>query len=131
MKAPEASERVGPEIADQNAVRKTVRGGFRAQKRARLAPGTQRGRVFTAARLWRTAGAAICVLVLLGTSPGSDLAGHFCGFAYGALLGTATAWWPGPRRIPELAQRLLEMAVLATFMAAWRLAGLAGPGAAP
>ncbi len=78
-----------------------------------------------ALRTGQALGAGLCILVLLGTAPTSDLEGHFYGFFYGALGGAGTALLPTRKPLPELVQRLLEMAALAVFMAAWRRAGLA------
>lgn len=78
-----------------------------------------------ALRAGQALGAGLCILVLLGTAPASDLEGHFYGFMYGTLGGAGTAFLPTRRPLPDLVQRLLEMAALALFMAAWRRAGLA------
>jgi membrane associated rhomboid family serine protease len=56
-------------------------------------------------RAWIPLGAGLALLGFLGSSQRSDLAGHLCGFAAGALLGAAAA------RLPRLRNRALQAAL--------------------
>jgi membrane associated rhomboid family serine protease len=71
-------------------------------------------------RGWVVLGAALLLLAMLGTGPGSDVLGHAAGLASGVVVGLAATLFPRPlsRRI----QRGLLAALALLVAACWHLA---------
>jgi uncharacterized membrane protein YfcA len=72
-------------------------------------------------RTWIPLGAATALLALMGTSPGSDLAGHGLGLAFGVLLAVPFCV-RAVRRREEVAQRLIALVCLALVLVSWAAA---------
>ncbi len=73
-------------------------------------------------------GAVLSLFVMLGVDPETDVLGHFAGLVFGVPVGFLLGH-PNRPRLPELAQRLLELATVALFFWSWRLA--LGAGVSP
>lgn len=80
-----------------------------------------RGRFILSRHVLPPAGAVVALFVMIGVAPVSDVMGHFLGLLGGLLLGM-TAHALALEKLPELAQRLLEIAGVAFFFWCWRLA---------
>ena len=101
-----ASTAVFGALGALGGVRLTSRGGHRGVGRA------------------VTAGAVLMLLAMLGAGSEDgqpvDLAGHFLGFAAGAVLGLAVGWWHDRRgRSGPAVQTLAGLGALAVLVAAW------------
>ena len=71
--------------------------------------------------VWLPLGSGLALLALLGTGPQSDLTAHLFGFSLGLVLAVPFCG-QGGRRLPNWAQRLLELGCVLIVFAAWAAA---------
>ncbi len=70
---------------------------------------------------YRILGAGAAIFALLGTAPHTNVSAHFWGLACGTAMGLLLQAL-NPRRVPDIAQRMLELLAVVLFLFAWRLA---------